>query len=128
MANLAVRIPSSLEAAARGVPTQRKTSLDSLVGAALSEYLHFSPRRMYQISTSTALVEDVYSGSVSCSALLDHGDFGVGTFEGLNGHRRVLQSNSRHKADSSGEKGPVGIRAGAVKFRSNTGYRTRYGV
>jgi hypothetical protein len=47
MANLAARIPSSLEAAARGVSTQRKTSLDNLVGAALVN-LH-PPRRMYQI-------------------------------------------------------------------------------
>jgi acetolactate decarboxylase len=90
MADLAVTIPSSLEAAARDLSTQRRTSLDSLVSAALSEYLHSSPRRMYQISTSTALVEGVYWGSVSSSALLDQGDFGVGTFEGLDGEMVIL--------------------------------------
>jgi Alpha-acetolactate decarboxylase len=35
---------------------------------------------LYQISTSTALVEGVYSGSIPSSVLLEHGDFGLGTF------------------------------------------------
>jgi len=83
MADLAVTIPSPLEAAARDLSTQRRSSLDSLVGAALSEYLRSRVRRIYQISTSTALVEGVYSGSASSSALLEHGDFGVGTFESV---------------------------------------------
>jgi len=45
---------------------------------------------MYQISTSSALVEGVYSGSVSSSTLLEHGDFGLGTFEALGGEMVVL--------------------------------------
>ena len=90
MAKLSVTIPSSLEAAVRDLSTQRKTSLDGLVSAALSEYVHSSPRRMYQISTSTALVEGAYSGSVSSSSLLEHGDFGGGTFEGLDGEMVIL--------------------------------------
>jgi len=90
MANLAVTIPSSIEVAARQLSTQRNTSLDNLVGAALREYLLSSPRRMFQISTSTALVEGVYAGSVLSSTLLEHGDFGVGTFEGLDGEMVIL--------------------------------------
>jgi len=45
---------------------------------------------LYQISTSTALVEGVHSGSVSSSVLLEHGDFGLGTFEGLDGEMVIL--------------------------------------
>src|SRR5580700_10121215 len=90
MVNLAVTIPSSIEVAARQLSAQRNASLDNLVGAALREYLLRSPRRMYQISTSTALVEGVYGGAVSSSTLLKHGDFGVGTFEGLNGEMVIL--------------------------------------
>jgi acetolactate decarboxylase len=45
---------------------------------------------LYQISTSSALVEGVYSGSVSSSVLLEHGDFGLGTFEGLDGEMVIL--------------------------------------
>src|ERR1700693_1304141 len=90
MPKLAVKISSLLEAVARDLSTERKTSLDDLVSAALSEYLHSSPRRMYQISTSTALVEGVYGGSVPSSTLLENGNFGVGTFEGLNGEMVIL--------------------------------------
>lgn len=91
MADLAVTIPSSLEAAARDLSTQCRTSLDGLVSAALSEYVRSRARRIYQISTSTALVEGVYAGSVLSSALLEQGDFGVGTFEGLNGEMVILE-------------------------------------
>src|SRR5260370_38287544 len=90
MANLAVKISSLLETVARDLSIERKTSLDDLVSAALSEYLRSSPRRMYQISTSTALVEGAYAGSVPSSTLLENGDFGLGTFEGLNGEMVVL--------------------------------------
>ena len=90
MANLAVTIPSSLEGAVRELSTRRKTSVGDLVGAVLGEYVQSSPRRMYQISTSTALVEGVYSGAVSSSTLLQHGDFGVGTFEELDGEMVIL--------------------------------------
>jgi acetolactate decarboxylase len=45
---------------------------------------------MYQISTSSALVEGVYSGSVPSSTLLEHGDLGLGTFEALGGEMVVL--------------------------------------
>jgi acetolactate decarboxylase len=90
MANLAVKISSLLEAVARDLSTERKTSLDDLVSAALSEYLHSSPRRMYQISTSTALVEGVYGGSVPSSTLLENGNFGLGAFEGLDGEMVIL--------------------------------------
>ena len=45
---------------------------------------------MYQISTSSALVEGVYSGSIPSSTLLEHGDFGLGTFEALGGEMVVL--------------------------------------
>ena len=45
---------------------------------------------LYQVSTSAALVEGVYSGSVPSSVLLGHGDFGLGTFEGLEGEMVIL--------------------------------------
>ena len=47
-------------------------------------------RHMYQISTSSALVEGVYSGSISSTSLLEHGDFGLGTFEALGGEMVIL--------------------------------------
>src|SRR3954451_16394329 len=61
---------------------------------------------LYQISTSTALVEGVYSGSVCSSVLLEHGDFGLGTFEDLDGEMVILDGKIyqvaervRHRTD-----------------------------
>jgi acetolactate decarboxylase len=90
MPKLTVTIPSLVGAMARDLSTERKISLDDLVSAALSEYLRSSPRRLYQISTSTALVEGVYAGSVPSSTLLENGDFGLGTFEELDGEMVIL--------------------------------------
>jgi acetolactate decarboxylase len=61
---------------------------------------------LYQISTSTALVEGVYSGSIPSSVLLEHGDFGLGTFEDLDGEMVILDgeiyqvaNTVRHRTD-----------------------------
>src|SRR5438270_3959022 len=61
---------------------------------------------LYQISTSSALVEGVYSGSVCSSVLLEHGDFGLGTFEDLDGEMVILDGEVyqvayrvRHRTD-----------------------------
>ena len=57
---------------------------------------------LYQISTSSALVEGVYSGSVCSSVLLEHGDFGLGTFEDLDGEMVILDGICYHlRADGS---------------------------
>ena len=56
-------------------------------------------RSLYQISTSTALVEGVHSGSVSSSVLLEHGDFGLGTFENLDGEMVILDGRIYQVAD-----------------------------
>jgi acetolactate decarboxylase len=55
---------------------------------------------LYQISTSTALVEGVYSGSIPSSVLLDHGDFGLGTFENLEGEMVILDGQIYQVADT----------------------------
>ena len=56
-------------------------------------------RSLYQISTSTALVEGVHSGSVSSSVLLEQGDFGLGTFENLDGEMVILDGRIYQVAD-----------------------------
>jgi len=91
MPTLTVVIPSSLDAAARDAAGQRGTSLDTIVSAALGEYLNSQRHRMYQISTSAALVEGADTGAVCSRALLEHGDFGLGTFENLDGELVVFE-------------------------------------
>jgi acetolactate decarboxylase len=91
MPTLTVAIPSSLNSAVRDTASQRGTSLDAIVSAALGEYLNSQHQRMYQISTSAALVGGADAGAVSARALLDHGDFGLGTFENLDGEMVILE-------------------------------------
>lgn len=90
MPTLNVVIPSSLDIAVRDSAAMRGTSIDNLVGVALGEYLDSNRHRMYQISTSVALVEGVTQGAVSSHALLEHGDFGLGTFENLDGEMVII--------------------------------------
>ena len=91
MPTLTVVIPTSLDIAARESAASRGSSVDNLVGVALSEYLDSNRHRMYQISTSTALVDGVAQGAVSAQTLLEHGDFGLGTFENLDGEMVILE-------------------------------------
>lgn len=46
--------------------------------------------RMYQISTAGALVDGVDEGVVASRVLLEHGDFGLGTFDRLEGEMVVV--------------------------------------
>ena len=45
---------------------------------------------LYQVSTATALVEGIYEGAVRVSTLRNHGDLGLGTFEGLDGEMVIV--------------------------------------
>lgn len=90
MSNLQIAIPPSLAVTLRNAAAKRGTSIDSLVSAALSEYFQSAKHRVYQISTSGALVEGVYQGAISSRELLRHGDFGLGTFESLDGEMVIV--------------------------------------
>jgi acetolactate decarboxylase len=91
MPTLTVVIPLSLDAAARDTAGRRRTSLDAVVGAALGEYLNSQRHRMYQISTSGAVVQGADMGAICSFTLLEHGDFGLGTFENLDGEMVIFE-------------------------------------
>src|SRR5258708_3792769 len=90
MPNLNVVIPDSLASILSNTGASRITSPDSVVTAALSQYFQTCRHRAYQISTSAALVQGVSGGAVSSGKLLANGDFGLGTFEHLDGEMVVL--------------------------------------
>jgi acetolactate decarboxylase len=48
---------------------------------------------LFQVSTSGALVAGLFSGVVSCQTLLQHGDFGLGTFADLDGEMVVIDGH-----------------------------------
>jgi acetolactate decarboxylase len=53
-------------------------------------FAHRHGSDVYQTSTMGALLDGVYDGVVTIRELLGHGDFGLGTFNGLDGEMLVL--------------------------------------
>lgn len=61
-------------------------------------------RRVFQTSLMSALLAGVYDGDLSVEELLEHGDFGLGTFDALDGEMMVLDGVChRMRADGSVE-------------------------
>jgi len=83
-------VPDSLYAALQQRMIAEKETSDHIVATALSQCLEIPIHTLFQVSTSAALVEGVYQGAVRVSQLLRHGDFGLGTFAGLDGEMVVL--------------------------------------
>jgi alpha-acetolactate decarboxylase len=64
--------------------------LRHFVSQALSDALGLDHATLFQVSTTGALVQGVYKGAVTIGELKNHGDFGLGTFEGLDGEMVAL--------------------------------------
>ena len=65
-------------------------SLAHIVERALANELDVEHHSLFQISTSSALVEGVFDGCTRVHDLKRHGDFGLGTFENLDGEMVML--------------------------------------
>ena len=57
---------------------------------------HADRGSMYQVSTMNALAQGAFEGIQPVSELKKHGDFGIGTFDGLDGEMIVLNGNVYH--------------------------------
>lgn len=51
------------------------------------------PNHIYQMSTISALISGLYDGCISLNKLKQKGDFGIGTFKGLDGELTLLDGN-----------------------------------
>lgn len=78
-------LPAALWAALEARQRATGEPLHHIVRAALADALQVEHHTLYQVSTATALVEGIYRGAVTVGQLLEHGDFGLGTFDGLDG-------------------------------------------
>jgi acetolactate decarboxylase len=65
-------------------------SIDRIVSTALNRVLDMPVHTIFQVSTSGALVEGIYERAVSTKILPNYGDFGIGTFDKLDGEMVVL--------------------------------------
>ena len=57
---------------------------------------------VYQTSTMAALLDGIYDGDVTIAELLSHGDFGLGTFNHLDGEMVVLGGVCHHLHSDGG--------------------------
>lgn len=57
---------------------------------------------LYQVSTLDALMQGVYDGELTLEELLQHGEFGIGTFDALDGEMVILDGTV-YQVLSSGE-------------------------
>jgi acetolactate decarboxylase len=62
-------------------------------------YTERRTNRLYQTSTMTALLGAVYDGETTMAQLLAHGDFGIGTFDALDGELIILDGVARQFRD-----------------------------
>ena len=73
-----------------------------IVMSVLADALEVEHSTLFQISTSTALVKGVYNGVVTVGDLKQHGDFGLGTFDGLDGEMLAFDGHF-YQVRGSGE-------------------------
>ena len=64
-----------------------------IVSKALADLFEIPYHTMFQVSTATALVEGIYQGAIRVSTLREHGDLGLGTFEGLDGEMVIVDGH-----------------------------------
>jgi acetolactate decarboxylase len=56
---------------------------------------------LYQVSTLDALISGVFDGSTTLGSLLEHGDFGIGTFNAVDGEM-ILADGVFYRIDAKG--------------------------
>lgn len=112
MVQLSVDIPASLKAALEQKAAASSGGISSIVTAALARDLKKPIHTIFQVSTSGALVAGVYDGEVSVGTLLEHGDFGLGTFANLDGEMSVVDGRA-YQIKGSGRVSEAPSDAGA---------------
>ena len=64
-----------------------------IVSKALADFFEIPYHTMFQVSTTTALVEGIYQGAVRVTTLREHGDLGLGTFEDVYGEMVIVDGH-----------------------------------
>ena len=94
MAGLSTTIPASLKTALDAEAMRTGRDVSSVVTSALSEFFGLPVHTLFQVSISGALVAGVYDREVNVRSILEHGDFGLGTFAHLDGEMVVLDGRA----------------------------------
>ena len=87
---LSCDVPESILAALQQRSNATGEDTSTFVSRVLRRMLEMPLHTLFQVSTSRALVQGVYQEAVSSAVLLSHGDFGLGTFDELDGEMVIL--------------------------------------
>jgi len=90
MPKLTVDFCQSLYDALHAHAAQSGEPVGHIVARAVSDALGLDHATLFQVSTTGALVQGVYRGAMTLGMLKEHGDFGLGTFDGLDGELVAL--------------------------------------
>jgi acetolactate decarboxylase len=97
-----VSISKSLQNTLEKLSRETGEPISHLISSALAHCFDVPQHTLFQVSTSGALVQGIYERAVSSSFLLNYGDFGLGTFENLDGEMVVLDG-AIYQARSDGK-------------------------
>jgi acetolactate decarboxylase len=82
-------------------------SVSKVADDPLSEAFQLERHSLFQVSTSNALAQGVFAGAVTVGELRRHGNFGLGTFAGLDGEM-IMIDGVCFRAGAGGDVGEVG--------------------
>ena len=85
MPELTSDISQSLLDAVDDLAQRTGDSRSAIVSHALADALGVDHASLFQVSAAGALVAGVTRGSITVAELVTHGDFGLGTFDDLDG-------------------------------------------
>ncbi len=88
--SVSVNLPQTLVNELQAHCERTSESMDHTIQRALAQAFSVEHHTIYQVSTSTALVQGVYQGCVTVGDVKTHGDFGLGTYDSLNGEGLML--------------------------------------
>jgi acetolactate decarboxylase len=88
-----IPISKSLQNVLEKLSRETGEPISHLISSALSHCFDVPQHTLFQVSTSGALVQGIYERAVSSRFLLNYGDFGLGTFENLDGEMVVLDGD-----------------------------------
>lgn len=105
--DLHLRLPLGLWQAVQDRASRSDESAAHVIRQILAEAFELEHHTLWQLSTSTAVVQGVFQGSLQVRDLFEHGDFGIGTFDKLDGEGILLDGDCwQARADGSLTRAP----------------------
>ena len=101
-----LHVPAQLAARLRARRKRSRQTISAIVIEALTRFLGESDETIYQSSTVGALMDGVNEGDLTVGELKTHGDFGLGTFDDLDGEMIELDGKV-YRVGSDGQAHPV---------------------